>query len=111
MTGRFSMGGVKGGGSGLAHLLIAVIDAASGQVSDWSVGNGAQRLHGARSLAAITGATTASAVTLTRGDRTLTATPKDGRFRFTVAPGTYRLAAGTCAKTVRVTRVKTTADC
>jgi hypothetical protein len=111
MTGRFSMGGVKGGGSGSAHVLIEVIDASTGRVSDWGVGDGVPRLRGARSLAAVTGATTANAVTLSRAGRTLTATPQAGRFRFTVAPGTYRLTAGMCAKTVRVQRVRTSVDC
>jgi hypothetical protein len=111
MTGRFNEGGVKGGGSGTARVLIEVIDAKTGRVSDWGVGGPEPRLHGARSLAKLTGATSAATVTLTRGSRTLTAKPKAGMFRFTVAPGTYRLAAGPCTKNVRVTRVKTTADC
>jgi hypothetical protein len=111
MTGRFTMDNVKGGGSGTARVLIEVIDAATGQVSDWGLGNHSPRMRRARSLAALTGATTASTVTLSRAGRTLTATPQGGMFRFTIAPGTYRLTAGACTKTVRVQRVKTSVDC
>ncbi len=110
MTGRFSTAGEKGGGSGTVRVLTAVLDAATGAVLGFGLGNRAPDLSPLgrpAALARLTGKAS-GAVRLSRGGRTV-ATAK-GAFSFTVAPGTYRLSAAGCHRTVHLRTARTTAD-
>jgi hypothetical protein len=114
LTGKFSRVEKDDDAAPTASVLTLVISPGE-ELLDWALGDTAPDLTplgNPRRLASVSGDASGPLVRLARSGHTVaSAKVSGGKFRVAVAPGTYRLTAGTCAKTVRVTRVKTRADC